>query len=167
MCHRDSAGGRWGDRAARPRTSGIELRAWRWTLNRLARLRACACTRDRANEGEGAGENSAGENGAGSVLAIGLVAGIVSLLGLVLPLSLAIAARHTVTAAADAGALAAADTAIGIHAGFPCARAAQVVEANGASLTGCTVDGLVATVEAVRVVIGISVTVRATAGPAR
>lgn len=148
MCHCDSAGGRWGDRAARPRTSGIKLRARRWTLNRRAWLRA-------------------GENGAGSVLAIGLVAGIVSLLSLVLPLSLAIAARHTVTAAADAGALAAADTAIGIHAGFPCARAAQVVEANGAALTGCTVDGLVVTVEAARAVIGLTVFARATAGPAR
>ncbi len=105
--------------------------------------------------------------GSGSVLAIGLVAGMVSLLGLVLPFSLAIAARHTVTAAADAAALAAADTAIGIHAGFPCERAAQVVEANGASLAGCTVDGLVVTVEAARAVIGLTVSARATAGPAR
>jgi len=158
------------------------LRARRWTLNGLARWCRSACTRNVAGEGgngasencegkhgegEGAAEHGEGEHGAGSVLAIGLVAGIVSLLGLVLPLSLAIAARHTVTAAADAGALAAADTAIGIHAGFPCERAAQVVEANGASLAACTVDGLVVTVEAARAVIGLTVSARATAGPAR
>ncbi|MCY7412943.1 MAG: hypothetical protein LH471_07920 [Salinibacterium sp.] len=122
------------------------------------RQRACERKRDAV---------SAGETGAGSVLAIALVAGTVSLLGLVLPLSLTLAARHTVTAAADAGALAAADTVIGIHAGFPCDRAAQVVEANGATLAECTIDGLVVTVEAARAVIGFAVTARATAGPAR
>lgn len=105
--------------------------------------------------------------GSGSILAIGIVAALVTVLGLSVPTTMALAARHTVAAAADAAAIAAADTAVGIYAGVPCDRAAQVVEAHGVTLSSCAVDGLVVTVAASRGILGVTVTGKASAGPAR
>jgi secretion/DNA translocation related TadE-like protein len=77
----------------------------------------------------------------------------------------ALAARQRVIAAADAGALAAADTALGIHPGVPCAAARVVVEAHGAALTRCELDGVVATVVASNAIAGVEVSAAARAGP--
>lgn len=106
-----------------------------------------------------------GETGAGSVLAVALVGAIAALASLTLPLYMGLAVRQSVSAAADAAALAAADVAAGIVPGYPCDAARAVAAANGAELGSCELDGLVATVSASRLILGIAVTSRATAGP--
>lgn len=85
--------------------------------------------------------------------------------GLALPLYMGYAVRQAVAGAADAAALAAADTASGILPGYPCDAAAATVAANGSGLASCEVDGLVATVTATRYLLGFAVSARATAGP--
>ena len=77
----------------------------------------------------------------------------------------ALAGRQRVIAAADAGALAASDTALGILPGVPCEAARAVVEAHGATLTRCEVDGVVATVVAADSIAGVGVSAVARAGP--
>jgi len=106
------------------------------------------------------------ERGAGTVATLGLGLGIVALVLAALPLYGALAARHSVVAAADAAALAAADAASGLVPGYPCEIAARVASANGASLDGCALDGLVATVVVGRPLLGFEVVASATAGPA-
>ncbi|MCU1419075.1 MAG: hypothetical protein JWR57_244, partial [Mycetocola sp.] len=59
------------------------------------------------------------ERGSGSVLAVALVASVLMLAGLVLPLNAALMTRQLTANAADAAALAAADTASGLVAGYP------------------------------------------------
>ncbi|PPF36588.1 MULTISPECIES: Rv3654c family TadE-like protein [unclassified Pseudoclavibacter] len=83
----------------------------------------------------------AGERGAGGVvvLAVGLLVLAISI-GAIGMLA-AFPARQAAQAAADAGALAAADVASGYLDGEPCAEAGRVVEANGASLEECATDG--------------------------
>lgn len=105
-----------------------------------------------------------GERGSASVVIVGLMAGIAALTSLAIPLYSALAMKQSVAAAADAAALAAADVAVGRAPGFPCEVATRVA-ANGASVTACSVDGLVATVSASRILLGIPVVSTATAGP--
>jgi secretion/DNA translocation related TadE-like protein len=105
------------------------------------------------------------ERGSGTVLSVALVGTVAALTSLSVPLYMGLAMRQSVAAAADAAALAAADVAIGIVPGFPCAVAADVAAANGASLSSCVADGLVMTVSASRGILGIPVTSYATAGP--
>lgn len=107
-----------------------------------------------------------GEAGSGSALVLAIAGGLVAAMALVLPLYSALAVRQAVAGAADAAALAAADTASGLIAGYPCEAAESVAGANGTSLTSCTVDGLVVTVSASRVILGFPVSATATAGPA-
>ncbi|MFM9876428.1 MAG: Rv3654c family TadE-like protein, partial [Rhodoglobus sp.] len=83
------------------------------------------------------------ERGSASVVTVGLIAGIAALAALTIPLYSALAIKQSVAAAADAAALAAADVAVGRVAGYPCEVATRVAAANGASVTACTVDGLV------------------------
>lgn len=82
----------------------------------------------------------AGERGTGGVvvLAVALLL-LATTVGAVSVLA-AFPARQVAQAAADAGALAAADVASGLKAGEPCAEAARVVGANGASLEECTIS---------------------------
>lgn len=105
------------------------------------------------------------ECGSGSVLGISLVGAMVCLAAAVVPLYAVLAARSNVAMAADAAALAAADARVGVVAGYPCDRAAEVAVANGAAMTGCTVDGLIATVSVRRVFLGFRLESTATAGP--
>lgn len=105
------------------------------------------------------------ERGAGSVLALAVVAMLAVLTLAAVGVGAALAQRQRVTAAADAGALAAADTALGIHPGIPCEVAAQVVAAHGASLVACDLEGVVAAVSASARVAGVLVTAHARAGP--
>ena len=106
-----------------------------------------------------------GDGGAGAVLGIALVAVVVCVTAMVLPLYAVFAAKQALAGAADAAALAAADVRVGIVPGEPCAVAASVAEANGATLAGCVVDGLVVTVAVRGTVAGFAVGVSATAGP--
>ena len=107
-----------------------------------------------------------GERGAGTVVTLGTGLGIVAVFLLVLPLYAALGARHSVAAAADAAALAAADAASGVVPGNPCDTAERVAAANGAFVGACTVDGLVVTVTAARRLLGFVIAESATAGPA-
>ena len=102
----------------------------------------------------------------GTVVAVGLAAALAALAATALPLYGALAVKQSVAAAADAAALAAADVAVGRASGFPCEVAARVAAANGASVTACVLDGLVATVTVSRSLAGIAVSATATAGPA-
>jgi len=106
-----------------------------------------------------------GERGAGTILMVGLVATIVALTALVIPLYWALSVRHALAGAADAAALAAADTASGAIAGYPCDSAARLAAANDAVIKECTVDGRIVTITASRHILGILVTSSATAGP--
>jgi secretion/DNA translocation related TadE-like protein len=105
------------------------------------------------------------ERGSGSVLAVALAGAIVCLAAVVVPLYMVLAVRSSVAGAADAAALAAADARVGATTGFPCERASEVAAANGASVTGCTVDGLVATVTVHREMAGFTIEQTASAGP--
>jgi secretion/DNA translocation related TadE-like protein len=86
-------------------------------------------------------------------------------IAIVLPLYIGLSVRQSVNSAADAGALAAADVAVGLVPGVPCEAAEQIVAANGAVLTGCVADGLVVTVSADRPFLGLQLRAVATAGP--
>lgn len=107
------------------------------------------------------------DRGSGGVLALAALGMLAVLTLAAVGVGAALAARQRVVAAADAGALAAADTALGIHPGIPCAVAADVVAAHRATLVTCEVEGVVATVTASATVAGVRVTVRARAGPPR
>lgn len=119
----------------------------------------------KARRGQQFEVRSAGERGSGSVLAVALVASVLMLAGLVLPLNAALTTRQLTANAADAAALAAADTASGLVPGYPCANAAEAARLNGAALGACMVNGLEVTVTATRKVLGVVLSVAARAGP--
>ncbi|MET4640164.1 secretion/DNA translocation related TadE-like protein [Mycetocola sp. 2940] len=100
------------------------------------------------------------------MLAVALVASVLILTGLALPLNAALTTRQLTANAADAAALAAADTASGLVPGYPCANAAEAARLNGAVLGECTVSGLEVRVTATRQVLGVVVSVASRAGPA-
>jgi len=105
------------------------------------------------------------DRGAGTVLALGIVASTALVAGMLVPLVGVSVTRHRAATAADAAALAAADALIGATTGDPCERAAEVAAADGASLLRCVPDGLVVTVRVRvdRALLGVEE--RATAGP--
>ena len=105
------------------------------------------------------------ERGSGSVVTVGVGGAIAVLTALALPLYIGLSARHSIAAAADAAALAGANVASGLFTGYPCEQAAVVASVNRAQLTRCDVDGLVVTVGVSGTILGIPVTVTATAGP--
>ncbi|WP_284234165.1 Rv3654c family TadE-like protein [Arenivirga flava] len=105
------------------------------------------------------------ERGAGSALGLGVVAVTVALLLLLLPLAVALQGRQLAANAADAAALAAADTAMGAVPGEPCGNAGRVAAAGGAELLDCRLEGAVATVLVARAVLGGAARAAATAGP--
>lgn len=82
----------------------------------------------------------------GSVASVGVVAVAATLMLGLAGVSAAAAFGQRLAGAADAAALAAADSASGAVAGVPCERAEEVVAASGLALSRCEVDGLVATV---------------------
>ncbi|MCW4385164.1 flp pilus-assembly TadE/G-like family protein [Salinibacterium sp. SYSU T00001] len=105
------------------------------------------------------------ERGSGSVLVVGILAVVMGVALLCAPLVAARLDSSRAATAADAAALAAADTAVGIVPGSPCANAARTAEANGASLDACRVEGLVVTVAVSRASGPLRATATATAGP--
>ncbi|WP_430592290.1 Rv3654c family TadE-like protein [Humidisolicoccus flavus] len=90
-----------------------------------------------------------GDRGAGGALALALVAGVVVLLGAILTVSVQLAIKQVVVGAADASALAAANSALGVSPGMPCQEARAVALSNHASLIACDLDGTTVTVEVV------------------
>lgn len=99
------------------------------------------------------------------MLAVAIVAGVVVIALVTVPLTTVLAQRAAVASAADAAALAAADTVVGLHPGFPCEVASTVASANGVAVTSCEVDGLIVTVGVERSILGLALSARATAGP--
>ena len=108
---------------------------------------------------------SENEQGAGSVLVLGVVAACVTVSLLVIPIYRGAVTKRLVANAADAAALAAADVAIGIVPGVPCEAASTAAVLNGARLSECVLSGAVATVTAESSVLGVPVRARARAGP--
>ncbi|WP_395640128.1 Rv3654c family TadE-like protein [Pseudolysinimonas sp.] len=107
----------------------------------------------------------AGERGSGGILALTALAMLTVLTLAAVGVGSALAARQRVIAAADAGALAASDTALGILPGVPCEAARTVVASYGATVARCEVDGVVATVVVSAPIAGVTVTATARAGP--
>lgn len=119
----------------------------------------------RGTSGSPGGRRGHGDAGSGSVLAIAVMASVVAFTLMLVPLAQALVVKQRVVAAADAAALAAADTASGVVAGFPCDAAGRAARLNGARLGRCEIDGLVATVAAASSYWGLNITVLARAGP--
>jgi secretion/DNA translocation related TadE-like protein len=106
------------------------------------------------------------DEGAGSVLALALVATTVALALSMTALGAGLAARQRLIGAADAAAIAAADVLLGAAAGEPCVVAEEVAAANGGLVGGCEIDGYVVTVSVRATFAGVPLSARSTAGPA-
>ena len=106
------------------------------------------------------------DRGSGSILAVAILGALFAVTAVLVPVLALLPAKQSVQGAADAAALAAADTASGLMPGVPCEMAALAAELNAARLVGCTVDGLTATVTVVATAGIFPIGARARAGPA-
>jgi secretion/DNA translocation related TadE-like protein len=106
------------------------------------------------------------ERGSGSVLIVALLGALFTVTAVLIPVLALLPVNQVVQGAADAAALAAADTASGLLPGVPCELAARAAELNGATLAACSVDGVIATVGVSRSVGIITIGSRSRAGPA-
>jgi secretion/DNA translocation related TadE-like protein len=106
------------------------------------------------------------DTGAGGVLALAIVGVTLTCALVVLGLGGALAVRQRLVAAADAAALAAADTLLGVVPGDPCGRAAEVAAAHRVALARCTVEGAEARVTVGASVLGLPISAESRAGPA-
>lgn len=105
------------------------------------------------------------EAGSATVLAVGLVAAMIALLAALVPVVVLLGAHGRAGAAADAAALAGADTALGAVAGIPCDTAARIARADGARTVRCRQQGLDVRVDVTVAVLGFPVPGAARAGP--
>jgi len=105
--------------------------------------------------------------GTGGVLALALVAATVLVALAVLTLGSALAVRQRVIAAADAGALAAADALLGVVADDPCRLAREVAAAHRVAFAGCVVEGAEVVVTMRADAAGLPIQVSSRAGPPR
>jgi secretion/DNA translocation related TadE-like protein len=105
------------------------------------------------------------EDGAGTVLAIGLVAALVAALLLAAAAAVLLDAHRRVSAAADAAALAGADIALGNATGLPCVGAERLVRTGGLRLGACEQRGALVRVSVSTVVLGVRIGAEALAGP--
>ncbi|BDI21530.1 hypothetical protein L3i23_03060 [Herbiconiux sp. L3-i23] len=108
---------------------------------------------------------AAGDRGAGSALAIGLVAAVVIVTVTLVPLYTAFASARRLAVTADAAALAAADTASGAVPGVPCEAAEAVARLGGARLVECDVESAIAAVTLSASVLGMELDAPSRAGP--
>lgn len=107
----------------------------------------------------------ADERGAGAVLAVAISGACLALaIGLAQVLGVLVD-RQRASAAADAAALAAADTLSGRVAGEPCAQAERLAELHDATLTACVLEGAEAEVSVAVASGWLVITERARAGP--
>ena len=107
---------------------------------------------------------AAGEGGSGAVLALALVAALATLLLLIAPLVQLSVLRASLSATADASALAAADVHRGLLSGDPCATARRLAATQGARLTRCEAEGESIRIELAVSWFGAEVTARSRAG---
>ncbi|KQO82411.1 MULTISPECIES: Rv3654c family TadE-like protein [unclassified Frigoribacterium] len=105
------------------------------------------------------------DSGSASVVAVGTLVAVVSLVVATSIASGALVERSRAAGAADASALAGADVAAGLTAGAVCDVAGRVAAANGTTLLSCRTDGPVVTVQVSSAFGPVSVTASATAGP--
>jgi secretion/DNA translocation related TadE-like protein len=106
-----------------------------------------------------------GDNGAGSVITLAIVASLITLTAALSLGAGAIFTVHAAQAAVDESAVAAADSASGRTPGYPCDRAMQLAASKAIVLSSCQISGHSARVRSTVIVLGISVPVRAQAGP--
>jgi secretion/DNA translocation related TadE-like protein len=99
-----------------------------------------------------------------SVITIGVIAGLMSISVGVVSAGAGLANRTALHGAADAAALAAADTLFGLGAGEPCSRAAEIAQFNGAQLAECDIANTAVTVRVERAILGVNVHASARAG---
>jgi secretion/DNA translocation related TadE-like protein len=106
-----------------------------------------------------------GERGSGSVLGVAVIGATVLACVTVLPAVGAVAALQNTQNAADAAALAAADTLSGRSSGYPCENAGRAAQLDGAAVTSCATHDLIAAVSVERDWARLHLTARARAGP--
>lgn len=108
----------------------------------------------------------AADEGAASVLGVGVIGLLVGVLCAVAPLGGVLAVHQQVQRAADAAALAAADIASGrVASGVPCEQADAIAREADAHVDACALDGLTAEVRLSTTVVGFTVHASARAGP--
>jgi secretion/DNA translocation related TadE-like protein len=105
------------------------------------------------------------EVGAGSILALAVLAAAVVLALAMVGLGAGLVVRQRTIGAADAAALAAADVLLGAAPGDPCTVASSIAQRNGAVLESCEVDGFIATVTTGSQLAGVPIRARSSAGP--
>ena len=105
------------------------------------------------------------ETGSATVLAVGLVAAMIVLLAALVPVVVLLGAHGRAAAAADAAALAGADTALGAVPGIPCDTAGRVARVDGAATVRCRQEGLDVRVDVTVTALGVTVPGAARAGP--
>ena len=105
------------------------------------------------------------ERGAGTALALAVVAAVVALFVLLAAVAVVLDARRRSVSVADAAALAGADTALGNASGVPCERAAHLAASAHLRLDACAQRGDLVRVAVSTVVLGLAVRAEAVAGP--
>lgn len=105
------------------------------------------------------------EEGAGTALAVAIVAVVIVLFAMLATVGVALDAHRRAVTTADAAALAGADTALGAATGVPCVRAADIVAAASLRLDGCDQRGTLVRVRVSAVVLGLAAGAVAVAGP--
>lgn len=100
----------------------------------------------------------------GTVAASGLIAGMLSLTLMASAGGAALTQRQSLHGAADAAALAAADTLFGFATGNPCERADVVAQSVGARVTQCEVDETSVTITVARRILAVMAQSSARAG---
>ncbi|MBW4040996.1 MAG: hypothetical protein HIU86_02550 [Acidobacteria bacterium] len=105
------------------------------------------------------------EEGAGAVLAAGLVAAVVAGFVLAGGAGAVLEAQLRVTAAADSAALAGADAELGNATGEPCVAASVIATTAHVRLERCAVRGPLVRVRLSTVAVGVALGAEAVAGP--
>lgn len=105
------------------------------------------------------------ERGSGTVLGLALVGAIAAPTLIILSAITVFSTVRETAGAADAAALAAADSLSGHLPGDPCALAAAVATHNRARLTDCTLTETEASIAVARDIPGFTLTAHARAGP--
>ncbi|MFC4222811.1 Rv3654c family TadE-like protein [Lysinibacter cavernae] len=145
---------------------------WAGTATIIPLLRTASHERAKQLPDHGAGQPGAqmrqwlsAESGAATVV-VAFSLAVLALSASVLVASGALVERQVLASAADAAALAAADTAVGFVSGVPCERAEQTAVRNHATMVDCTVEGFEVRVTVSRQVMGMPIRSSARAAPA-
>lgn len=105
------------------------------------------------------------DSGAGTVTTLALVAAVVTVTASVVLVASALITVSRAQSVVDDSALAAADSASGRIAGYPCTRAERLAGAAQILLSSCEIRGATARVTSMVTVLGFSLELRAQAGP--